>query len=277
MLLAHEILGDGQRTVALAHGILGSGHNLRGLARRLVERLPGWRAITLDLRNHGESRGAPPPHTVAACADDLARLSAQLGAFDVVIGHSFGAKVALAWAARAISPPSQVWLLDAPIGARDRATDTGGAREIEAVMDAIAALPLPIASRSALVEALRAQGLPEAICQWMTTNLREQGTGFAWRFDLEAIRQMVESFWQTDLWPALEALAGKTRAFLVRAGRGGRFSDAERARIAGAVARGRLEEFVIPHVGHWLHTEDPEALLALMIPRIAALSDRGER
>lgn len=276
MLLAHEILGEGPRLMALTHGILGSGHNLRGLARRLVERLPGWRALTLDLRNHGESRGAAPPHTVETCAGDLIETFARLGAPAAVLGHSYGAKVALAWAARAPKPPRQVWLLDAPIGPRDRGSDTDGAREIEAVLAALASLPLPIASRAALVELLRARSLPEPICQWMTTNLRQEGAGFVWRFDLPAIAAMVESFWQSDLWPAVASLAPTTAIHLVRAGRGGRFSDAERARVDQAAARGLVEELVIPHVGHWLHTEDPEALLTLVVPRLAAL-DHGAR
>lgn len=277
MLLAHEILGEGPRLMALAHGILGSGHNLRGLARRLVERLPGWRALTLDLRNHGESRGAAAPHTLMASADDLVDTFAGVGAPQAILGHSFGAKVALAWAAQAATPPRELWLLDAPLGARDRGTDTDGAREIEALLAALASVAVPIASRAALVEALRKRALPEPICQWMTTNLRPAGAAFCWRFELPAIAAMVDSFWQSDLWPAVPTLAPTTAIHLVRAGRGGRFSEAERARVDDAAARGLLEELVIPHVGHWLHTEDPEALLALMVPRLASLGQGAQR
>jgi len=277
MLLAHELVGDGPRLIALGHGILGSGHNLRGLARRLVERVPGARALTFDLRNHGASHGFLPPHDVEACAGDLARLFEELGAPDVVIGHSFSAKVVLAWAGMASAPPRQVWLLDAPIGARDRADDTEGARDIQALLGVIEALPLPIASRTALEAALGARGLPSTVARWMTTNLRPDGEGLAWRFEVAAVRAMVESFWRTDLWPEVDRLAGRVCVVVVRAGRGARFSPTEQARIDAAVARGALEELVVPHVGHWLHTEDPEALLALLVPRIAAVSPGGSR
>lgn len=272
MLLAHEVTGDGPRLIALGHGILGSAHNLRGLARRLTERLPGARALTFDLRNHGASHGASPPHDIDACAGDLARLFAITGMPDVVIGHSFSAKVVLAWAGSAPLPPRQVWLLDAPIGARDPLDDTDGARDIQALLDVIEALPVPIASRAALEAALAARGLPTAVARWMTTNLRPEGAGLVWRFDVVGVGAMVDSFWRTDLWPAVDRLAGRARVVLVRAGRGARFSSTERARIDAAVARGTLEELVVGHVGHWLHTEDPEALLALMVPRIATLA-----
>src|SRR5689334_12030746 len=75
----------------MLHGILGSGGNLRTLARRLVERAPGWGFLLVDLRMHGQSQGAPPPHTIAATAEDLMRLTAQLGLpIGGVLGHSFG-------------------------------------------------------------------------------------------------------------------------------------------------------------------------------------------
>ena len=272
MLLAYDLEGHGPHLVALVHGILGSGRNLRSLARRLTERLPGWRAMTLDLRNHGASPGAPPPHTVEACARDLALVFETVGVPDVVLGHSFGAKVALAWAGGAARAPRQVWLLDAPIGASDHASDADEGGEVTAVIAAVASVPMPVASRAALVEALRESGLAEPVARWMTTNLRPEGPGLVWRFDLAAIPAMLVSFAATDLWPVLAPLARRgCQVVVVRAGRGGRFSDDERARLAEAATRGLLTELVIPHVGHWLHTEDPEALLALLVPRLAAL------
>lgn len=276
MLLAHDLEGDGPHLVALVHGILGSGNNLRSLARRLAERLPGWRAMTLDLRNHGASHGAPPPHTMEACARDLGRLFEVTDVPDAVIGHSFGAKVALSWASSAERPPRQVWLLDAPIGGLHPASDAGASSDVAAVIAAVRSVPLPVPSRAALVEALRQRGLDEPICRWMTTNLRPSGQGLAWRFALDAIPEMLASFATTDLWPALEALVarGGSQVIVVRAGRGGRVDDVERTHLAEAAARGILEERVIPRVGHWLHTEDPEALLALVVPRLAALEAR---
>ena len=103
------------------HGILGSGANWRTIARKLVAARPEWGAVLVDLRKHGRSQGAPPPHTVDAAADDLVRLAADLGLpVAGVIGHSFGGKVTLAL--RGKLELAELWVLDATPGARPEPT-----------------------------------------------------------------------------------------------------------------------------------------------------------
>jgi esterase len=99
------------------HGILGSGANWRTVARRLVAARPDWGAVLVDLRMHGRSQGAPPPHTLDAVAADLERLAADLAGRGMtvggVVGHSFGGKTALAFRARAPRGLVETWVLDA--------------------------------------------------------------------------------------------------------------------------------------------------------------------
>lgn len=287
MFLAHDVLGDGPRVIFLAHGILGSRNNWRSFAKKLVEARPAWRAVILDLRNHGESHGFAPPHTVEACAADLARLAEQTGAPAVVVGHSFGGKVALTYA-RAVPPGlEEAWILDAPPGLRSfgaRREDSRPGRstreELERVLEVVSALPVPVASRKALVEELRRRGLPEKIAQWMTTNLRplprppessDAEPGFGWRFDLDAVPEMLASFGALDLWPFIEAHEGRPRIIIVRGGRSDRWTSDEQARLVRAVARGSVVEHVLPEAGHWLHTDDPEGLFRALLPALAAL------
>ena len=83
--------------VVLLHGLTGSPAYLRPLA----ERLAGWhRVIAPDLPGHGGT-GLPAGLTVEGCAQLLAEACAQLGVErPVVVGHSFGAPIAVAWAAQ---------------------------------------------------------------------------------------------------------------------------------------------------------------------------------
>lgn len=262
MKLAHDVVGaaDAARVVVFLHGILGSRNNWKSFAQKLVAARPSWRAVLCDLRNHGESHGAPAPHTIDACADDVIETVGVRA--DVVVGHSFGGKVALTLARRAWA--AETWVLDCPPGPRS----FGGVdhSEIARVLAAIASVPLPIPSRAALVDTLRGKGLSEPLAKWMTTNLvaisPAPDAGFRWKFDLAAIPEMLTSFGAMDAWDVVEG--GATRVVMVRAGGSDRWSADDVARVTRAAARGTVVEHVMANAGHWLHTDDPATLLALL-------------
>src|SRR5688572_18839444 len=109
-----------QRWLFFLHGILGSGTNWRSFAQRLVDQHPIWGAVLVDLRMHGASQGAPPPHSIEAAAEDLTHLEAVLpGPARGVLGHSFGGKVALAYLSRRGEALSHAFILDSMPGTRD--------------------------------------------------------------------------------------------------------------------------------------------------------------
>jgi esterase len=56
--------------LCILHGSFGAGRNWATVVRRLVAARKDWGAVLVDLRLHGASQGFPPPHTLAACADD---------------------------------------------------------------------------------------------------------------------------------------------------------------------------------------------------------------
>lgn len=273
MRLAHRVLGDpdAARELWLLHGILGSGNNWRGLALRLIERQPGLRVVLIDLRNHGDSLGAPPPHTVARAAEDLFELAAERGRLPHgLAGHSFGGKVALAFAAQAgalggtgAQGLSRLWVLDA-----SPAAWPGAAREdaeVLAVIDALRALPLPIPSREQLARALVERGFSRSLALWMTTNLRREGEGYLWRFDLDAAAEMIEDYFRLDLWPVVEEPPEGLWIELVIAGRNPRWTREERTRLQALADQGLIGLHTIEEAGHWLHVDAPEAVLARLL------------
>src|SRR5688500_14865900 len=114
-VLHHASVGNesAPRVALVLHGVFGSGSNFRSLMKTLAAERDDWRFVLVDLRLHGRSLEAPPPHSLAACADDLAALTRELALTPAaVIGHSFGGKVALTYAER--QPPGlrQAWVLD---------------------------------------------------------------------------------------------------------------------------------------------------------------------
>ena len=167
------------------HGILGSGNNFATIARRLAAACPAWGFALVDLRMHGQSMDAPPPHTSPPPgAGDLVHVAAALDApVRGVMGHSFGGKVALAYAAEA--PLDQAFVLDASPG-----TKRGREGPIRGILEMLRALPAPLPSRERFVELVIERGHTPAIAAWLAMNVRRAPDGDGYRLrllDLDAI------------------------------------------------------------------------------------------
>lgn len=273
MELAHDVVtapgAAPTRTAFFLHGILGSRGNWRGFARKLVAAHPDWRLVLVDLRGHGESHGASPPHTVAACAGDLDRLADRLadrlGARPAaVVGHSFGGKVALVYARDHGAGLRAVWSLDSPPGAG--ATDEG-VGEVERVIAAIRAVPMPVADRQVVVRHFERRGFGAGVAGWMTTNLRRTPEGFRWSFDLDVVEALLADYRQVDLHPFLDAPPVSLAAHLLVAGRSDRWPPAELARLE---AHRDIRVHRLPAAGHWVHIDDPDGLRDALAETFAA-------
>lgn len=255
-------------TVFVLHGILGSSRNVRTLAVHLAAATPGLRYVLIDLRNHGDSTGAAPPHSIAACAHDLLALAAHLGVQPVaVVGHSFGGKVALAYARLAPAGLRQVWVLDATPQARSGADESPHA--VEALIATLRDVPQPLENRQAVVRELAARGCPPEICQWMTTNVRPGAGGLVWRFDLPAVEQMLASYLQEDAWPLLDDPPPGLRIDFVRAERSDRWTPDILQRFHD-LPGDRVGLHLLRDAGHWLHADNLSGLVALLSPSLSA-------
>ncbi|HEY0477377.1 MAG TPA: alpha/beta fold hydrolase [Kofleriaceae bacterium] len=242
-----------QRWLALTHGIYGAGSNWRSIARKLTERRPEWGVVLVDLRQHGRSEPGAPPHTLAACADDLRALIAELGDVRAIAGHSFGGKVVLA--ARALIEPGQTWVLDASPSRRD--LDRSGT--VIRVLETMERAPRGWARRDDFVAALVAEGHDEGLARWLAMSLAPEPSGtLALRFDFAALREMLADYHATDLWGVLEAPGGDVE--VVVAERSSALSAADLGRLAAAPPHVHVHRVA---AGHWLHIDAPAAVVEL--------------
>ncbi len=245
----------------MTHGIYGAGSNWRGIARKLTERRPEWGVILVDLRQHGRSEPGTPPHSVAACADDLRALITELRAVDTiraVAGHSFGGKVALA--TRALIDIEQTWVLDATPSARpDYMTDPRNS--VLRVLELMERLPKTWTKRDDFVAAVIAEGHDQGLAQWLAMNVVPDPAGvLTLRLDTAALRAMLADYSALDLWPTLLDPA-HGRVEIVVAERAPVFTPADRERLA------QLPAHVHAHVidaGHWLHIDAPGPVVELL-------------
>lgn len=262
---AHTLVGDAQapKLALFLHGALGSGNNLRSLASKLGKQRSEYCFCLVDLRHHGESQGAPPPNTLEACARDLAALVEQVGREPAVIaGHSFGGKTALMFAQLFPGRARQYWILDSNPGTQDPAAGN----EVIRVIQSVRSTTTPAADRAHVVAELTAQGLSSGTANWLATNLKREPNGFVWRFNLDAIYELMLDYFRVDLWPVLESEASDSDFRVVVAERSDRWAPENRARLEQLVGRDQstAKLHVVPNAGHWLHVDNPEFLLELM-------------
>lgn len=97
----------------------------------------------------------------------------------------------------------------------------------------------------------------------MGTNLVAHEAGFEWRLDPDQMEGLLESFFATDAWPALEGAHGPD-VHLIRASESSILTPEAVDRIDDAgLTNSRVH---LHHVdgGHWLNADNPQALVALL-------------
>jgi len=265
-------------TAVLVHGILGSGKNLRSFARKLARENPAWQFLLVDLRCHGDSAdvsfsqvsghgngNGDGLNSVDGAAADVLQLLKKLGLFpQMLIGHSFGGKVVMKmvdqFGSKALPRPVKVWVLDTVPG--DVRTDPNVADHPSSLIDTLLKIPLPIRSPNVLVEQLRHEGFSFGVAAWVATNLTLDGSGtYTWTFDLNGIKEMYDSYENSDLWNVIERPPQGLSIDFVRAERSTfRWAGADHHRIESNGA----QVHVLENAGHWVHTDNPEGLLRIM-------------
>ena len=250
------------------HGFFGSGRNWSAVARGVMRARPDWECVLVDLRLHGESVDAPPPHTVASCALDVARLVEDLPGSDApraLLGHSFGGKVAMLTSAEPGAASEQVWVVDSTPA--PGATGAGA----QQMMELLSRLPATFGTRKAGADAVEAGGFPRFVAEWMATNLVREDEQFRWRFDQVDMRRLLLDFFRTDLWPLVETPPGDTELQFIRATRNSILAEADAGRIVRLESEGNPVHLHSLEGGHWLNVDNPDGIIALLrncLPRL---------
>lgn len=265
-LLHHDLLTapgtDPDRWLFVASGIYGVGRNWNRVSRDLVRERPDWGVVSVDLRGHGSSPAMDPPHTLEACVADLAALAAALPrAPEGILGHSFGGKVALLYGDEPAHGIRTTWVVDSTPGTRVE----GGS--VWRMLDVLRDSPGPFAARSDGVEAVVAHGYSEPVARWMATNLVPGEDGLVWRLDPDQMEALLEAFFTTDAWSAVEHPHGPDLHF-VQATESRVLSPEAVARLEHAgLSTGRVHLHPVEG-GHWLNGDNPEAVVRLLVERL---------
>lgn len=179
---------------------------------------------------------------------------------DVVLGHSFGGKVALAFAGHWTTHPLQIWVIDST-----PETKTAGGSAWD-MLRLIKSLPETFATREEAADALVAGGYSRGVAVWMSTNLVRSGEQFVWRLDFPVMEALLHDFFSTDLWSVVEHHAPQHTLHFLKASTSSAMSDEAAARVEAATD---------PNVhlhrrdgSHWIHAEEPQVVVELLLAHL---------
>lgn len=245
--LAYQAAGDGP-PVTFLHGFSQRGESWSEVVGLLGG---GFTTVLPDLRGHGLTLAAAgAPHTMAACASDLAGLWDRLGiGASHLVGYSMGGRLALHLAARlpgrllsVVAVSAHAGLAEEERGPRRAADEELAGRieseGVEAFAEHWAALPLfaGLARRGPEVLGRLDQARRANRAEGLAASLRGMGAG------------AMEPVWGR--------LGGFDRPALAVAGEADRRYRDYAERLVAAIPGARLE--VVPDAGHAVHLEQPE-------------------
>ncbi len=244
--LNYQIYGEGKPVIIL-HGLFGSSRNWTSIAKKLSA---NFRIINVDLRNHGDSDHADTM-TYSEMTEDIYQLLNECGLEQAsLIGHSMGGKVAMAFALNHQIVIKNLIVLDiAPVSYR---------REYMHLIEALLRLPVDeIKNRKQADEYLIADIPETSLRQFLLQNLVHDGNGFRWRINLGVIKTSLEYI---TGFPEAESgtihngpvlfLRGENSDYISSEN----FPDIEKYFPMASI-------HAIKNAGHWLHAEQPQAVL----------------
>jgi esterase len=266
-----EITSEGhtpKRWMLMLHGIYGRGANWRSFARELAKRRPDWGFVLPDLRMHGKSKNAPPPHTLKACARDVLALideRASVGIHvEALLGHSFGGKVALEVLGLR-ETIGLLWIVDSSPGPRPGAM-TDPDNTVVSVLRMLQSLPRDFVSRDAFIDAVTSQGFSLFLAQWLAMNLERVHEHYQNCLEPGAMEELLSDYFQVDGWPLVQASKSPIRFAIATESSAISVADAKRLRVLEAQERGRGAVEVHEVEGsHWLHVDAFAALIELVV------------
>ncbi len=233
-------------------GLFGSTSNWRSFAKRVSVKYP---VVVIDQRNHGRSPHADSNNYFDLVADLLALLDRY--GFDQVrlCGHSMGGKTAMAFSLIHPERVRQLAILDiAPV------TYTHSHAPF---LEELLKIDLSgLTSRSQADKALRVAIPDMATRLFLLQNLVGSSGSYSWRINLAVLHREM----QTIVGFPIEKLAARHNSVktLVMSGDKSNYVRPEHHEIINKLFPSAYFEG-IANAGHWLHVEQPQAVIASLM------------
>ncbi|MCL3780457.1 alpha/beta fold hydrolase [Prolixibacteraceae bacterium JC049] len=261
MELNYRKIGEQGAPLFVLHGLYGCSDNWMSIGRHLAER---YQVYLIDLRNHGRSFH-DAEHSYDAMVADLAWLIQDLELDKVtIVGHSMGGKVAMKLAADYPEKVEQLVVLDiAPKNYMEDSVQTGQYGFHRHLIRTMLNTDIAEAANLREVDELLQTKIPEQrLRQFLMKNVgRNTGRKYQWRFNLKALDE-----WLDEIVGGVDFRELEDRmpilnypVLFVRGGSSAYIEKDDEDRIRMIYPEAEIQ--TIEGAGHWLHAEQPAALV----------------
>lgn len=251
MNLNFKIYGSGDPIIIL-HGYMGSLDNWQTFAKALSE---DYMVITVDQRNHGKSFHSEE-FSLELMAEDLKALMESEWIHEAVImGHSMGGKTAMTFAMMYPDIVEKLIVLDIAPKQYERGHDI--------ILQALNEVPIDeVISRNQVSDVLTKYIDDAGVRLFLMKNLKRKPKtsghqGYEWKVNLPVL---------TEQYPAiLEQIKGdpfEEPTLFIRGEKSKYIVDDDMDLITSLFPQSKLE--TVADAGHWVHAEQPKALLQLV-------------
>jgi esterase len=240
--LAYDIRAGSSPVLLCIHG--NSSH--RGLWGPLLDHLPHYAALRLDLRGHGQSEWArPPAYSTADYAHDIRAAAETLGGREfVLVSHSNGSLASIYFATHLEPKPKALVYMDV----NPRVLD----EQVEYFRQRAATVARVFPSVRDVLKGMRQvdDTVPEeAFLSFIEAGMRKSAAGFRFALDPETYRS-----WQPgDMWEAVEKIS--CPMLILRAEHSAVMARSAAELMMQKAPNGRLKE--IGGAGHFLMLGNP--------------------
>lgn len=248
MKLYHRELGQGEPLIIL-HGLFGSSDNWMSIAKELEEH---YKIYLVDQRNHGQS-----PHSdefsYEAMAEDLNDFIEEHGIKNPsILGHSMGGKTAMKFAITHTDKWEKLIVVDMAPRAYPVHHST--------ILDGLKSIDVEnLKSRGEADKQLAKSIKDVGTRQFLLKNLaRKDEGGFEWKINLPVIDKNIEAMGE-----GIEnRLAIEKDVLFIRGEKSDYIQDKDNILIVQLFPNSEVK--TVKNAGHWVHAEQPEALLKMV-------------
>lgn len=234
--------------ILLVHGLFGSLDNLSVLGRDLQQQ---YRVIQVDLRNHGRSFHHSQM-TYLAMAQDLQSLLQTLDIEKIIlIGHSMGGKAVMKLAEMISSQVQGLLILDmAPVAYHEHHH-----KNVFAGIEAVAKVKPQ--NRQQAMSILEEYIEIEGVRQFIAKSLYQAEGYLDWRFNYQAIFEYYSNIMG---WEPISPFVGPT--LFIKGANSDYIQAQYQSEIQAQFPNSKAH--IVPNTGHWLHAENPQAVLRVI-------------